>query len=231
MTDEHVETTSEAQVVAFLKSHPDFLNHHPSILLSQNSTESGGKKTSSLVERQLDLAKKRLAETEKKLAALIENGRRNDRLAEHIQRLSVALLKVTDLNQALVTTEQRLKNDIHSEQVLWLIGAPLISKLEAHHHLRELHSGDAFYESVELILKGAKPRVGRLRGRQRELIQDAFNPPVESVAWVPLHLADGEAMLVIGSEDPDHFDPSMSTDVLERIAELVSTTLSRLSQE
>jgi len=200
------------------------------VLLGQATTQTSDKKTTSLVERQLDLAKKRLSETEKKLNSLLDNGRRNDRLAEHIQRLAVALLKITDLNDVLKVTEQRLKNDIESEQILWFIGAPLINQLEAHHHLRELHSGDALYESVEVILKTAKPRVGRLRGRQRDLILEKFNPPVESVAWIPLKTPDGMGLMVVGSENPDHFDPAMSTDFLERIAELISATLSRLGK-
>lgn len=232
MVDETSAMITDDLVVKHLKAHPDFFDRHPEALVGLLLTDNKAtKKTTSLIERQLELNKKRLTDTEKKLATLLENGRINDTLSQHLQRLSVSLLKATQLSDVLSASEQRLKNDFKSEQVLWLMAPALVTQLESMHSLRELSPGSALYEALDLIIQAGKPRIGRLRGRLRDQILSEFNPAVESVAWIPLPVGAHFSLLVIGSEDPDHFDPSHSTDFLERIAQLLTTALARLSQD
>jgi uncharacterized protein len=227
-----VDKSLEQTLLEHLRAHPDFFVRHPQALLNLTLSDAkGSKKTTSLIERQLELTKKRLADTEKKLNTLLDNGRLNDTLAQHVQRLAISLLKATELNEVLTQSEQRLKRDFQSEQILWLMATPLAERLQPMHSLRVLNEGDALYEALELIIKAVKPRVGRLRGRLRDQIQKEFNPPVESVAWIPITVSGRISVLVIGSENPDHFDPTHSTDILERIAQLIGTALSRLAQE
>jgi uncharacterized protein YigA (DUF484 family) len=231
MTDLMTNEALEKQVVEYLHAHPDFFEHHPNTLLQLSLTDSKkSPKTSSLLERQLDLAKKRLIDSEKKLSALIDNGKANETLSNHVNRLAVSLLKTHRVNDVLTATEQRLKNDFRSEQLLWLVDESLGSQCEPMHSLRVLHKGDALFESIELIIKSGKPRIGRLRGKQREQLLPLLTHPAESAALIPLICHSSSHILVIGSENPDHFDPSMSTDFLEKIAQLISAALERAMQ-
>jgi uncharacterized protein YigA (DUF484 family) len=45
------------------------------------------------------------------------------------------------------------------------------------------------------------------------------------VALVPLGAGGGMGLLAIASPDADHFNPTMSTDFLARIGDLVATAL------
>ena len=66
-------------------------------------------------------------------------------------------------------------------------------------------------------------------GKEREaaltLVAEGADMAIGSVALVPLRIGGAPALLAIASPDVDHFNPTMSTDFLARIGELVATAL------
>jgi len=64
-----------------------------------------------------------------------------------------------------------------------------------------------------------------VRDSQRDFLFPASAIAIGSVALVPLSIAGQSALLAIASPDVDHFNPTMSTDFLARIGELIATAI------
>ena len=68
-------------------------------------------------------------------------------------------------------------------------------------------------------------RCGQLRDSQREFLFGADAPEVGSVALVPLGSKGSLGLLACGSHDLQRFNPTMSTDFLAHIGELIAAAL------
>jgi uncharacterized protein YigA (DUF484 family) len=85
----------------------------------------------------------------------------------------------------------------------------------------ELKSFDTFFES-------ARPRCGQIRDSQRDYLFGAGTIEIGSVALVPLGENASYGLLAIGSPDAERFHPTMSTDYLAEIGDLVSAAVGEL---
>jgi uncharacterized protein YigA (DUF484 family) len=191
----------DAKVVQFLAGHPDFFERHH-VLREKNR------------------------ELEMRLRALVENGHANDQLAEKIHRLSKRLIHARDLHTRVAAVEASLREDFDvREFVIVLTNAdPSLTRNEAR-YLRVARTDDPGMRSFESLFASGKPRCGRIRDSQRDWLFPSATVEVGSVALVPLGAGGGLGLLAIASADADHFNPTMSTDFLARIGELVATAL------
>jgi len=85
----------------------------------------------------------------------------------------------------------------------------------------ELRTFDTFFESE-------RPRCGQIRDAQRDYLFGAGTVEVGSAALVPLGPKGAYGLLAIGSHDAERFHPTMSTDFLARIGELVGEAVGAL---
>ena len=91
--------------------------------------------------------------------------------------------------------------------------------------LKVVATDDAGLKSFESLFAAGKPRCGRVRDSQREFLFPSAATTIGSVALVPLGAGGEAGLLAIASQDADHFNPSMSTEFLARIGDLVATAL------
>jgi uncharacterized protein len=219
--------TDEATVAAFLAGHADFFERHQTLLAQLRLPHARGDgSTVSLLERQLDVLRERTREFELRLRALVDNGRANDALAEKIHRLAKRLIHARTARLRLASVEASLREDFDAHEfVLVLTRADAeLATLEAR-CLRLLPASDPGLQSFETLLVAGRPRCGRVRDSQREFLFPATDTTVGSVALVPLGAGGEQGLLAIASSDADHFNPTMSTDYLARIGELIATAL------
>jgi uncharacterized protein YigA (DUF484 family) len=74
----------------------------------------------------------------------------------------------------------------------------------------------------ETLFESGRPRCGQIRDSQRDFLFGAGTVEIGSAALVPLGPEPSAGLLAIGSPDAERFHPTMSTDFLARIGDLVS---------
>ncbi|MBS0394658.1 MAG: DUF484 family protein [Proteobacteria bacterium] len=217
----------EAQVAEFLASHPDFFDRHAALLTGLRLPHlRGDGSTVSLVERQVDVLRERVREAELRLKTLVENGRANDVLAEKIHRLACRLVHGRDARLRLAAVEASLREDFGAREFVIVLRRrdAALEGVEAR-CLRIAAPDDAGLRTFESLFASGKPRCGRVRDSQRDYLFPAADIAVGSVALVPLGPGGAQGLLAIASPDADHFNPTMSTEFLARIGELVAIAL------
>ena len=219
--------TDEAAVAAFLASHADFFDRHAALLAQLRLPHArGDASTVSLVERQVDVLRERTREFELRLKTLVENGRANDALAEKIQRLARRLVSARSAARRLATIEASLREDFGVREFVIVLarGDAELGGLEQR-YLRITTPEDPGLRSFESLYASGRPRCGRVRDSQREYLFPSADTTIGSVALVPLGAGGELGLLAIGSPDLDHYNPTMSTDYLARIGELIAAAL------
>jgi len=218
--------TDEARVAAYLATRPDFFDRHPELLANLRLPHTrGDASTVSLIERQLEVLRERVRDSETKLRTLVDNGRNNDLLATKMHRLATRLIGARDTAARLAAIEVSLREDFAAREFVLVLARPATAGASAARFVRHVATDDAGLKSFESLFAAAKPRCGRIRDGQREFLFPSASVTVGSAALVPLALAGTPALLAIASPDVDHFNPTMSTDFLARIGDLIATAL------
>ncbi len=89
-------------------------------------------------------------------------------------------------------------------------------------HLRLIDPNATELKMFDTLFESARPRCGQIRDSQRDFLFGAGTIEIGSAALVPLGRELGFGLLAIGSPDAQRFHPTMSTDFLARIGDLVS---------
>jgi uncharacterized protein YigA (DUF484 family) len=156
----------------------------------------------------------------------VENARANDALAEKIHRLARRLAGTCDRLQAATAVEASLREDFDAaHSVLTLFSTDPALKSHESRFLRVLRRDDLSLRSFEPLLASGRPRCGQVRDSQRDWLFGEGTVEIGSVALVPLGAGGNVGLLACGSADAGRFNPSMSTDFLLRIAELVAAAV------
>ncbi len=217
----------EAQVAGFLARHPEFFDRHPAVLAELRLPhQRADGATVSLVARQVELLRERARESERRLASLVDNGRANDALGDKIHRLACHLVRARDAAARLTIIEKSLREDFGAREFVLVLThrTPSLAALEAR-CLRIVDADDPALRSFATLCGSGRPRCGRVRDSQRDFLFPAADIAVGSVALVPLGAEASAGILAIASPEVDHFNPTMSTEFLARIGELVATAL------
>jgi uncharacterized protein len=220
----------DAEVAQYLQTYPDFFERNGLLLTKlrlPHLREPGA--TVSLVERQVEVLRERNHALERKLKELVDVARANDLLADRIHRLSQRLIRTHGLLATVNAIETSLREDfeaMHSVLVLFLEEARTLEP-QATNFLRAADAGSAELKSFESLLESGKPRCGQIRDTQRDYLFGKDTIEIGSVALTPVGPKGSLGILAIGASDVDRFHPTMSTEFLSRIGELVAYALAR----
>ena len=219
--------SAEEQIVAHLIAHPEFFERHPGVLTRLKLPHQRGSAAISLVERQVLVLRENHAALELKLHELIENGRANDAIAERMHRLTRRLLRARDFNAVIAGLETSLREDFGASRWVVLLTDPALATLGATSsaHLRVVPRGSPELKIFETFFESARPRSGQIRDTQREYLFGADGNQVGSTVMIPLGERAGLGLLAIASHDTERYLPTMSTDFLVRIGEIVSEAI------
>jgi len=222
---------AEEQVVEHLTAHPEFFERHPAVLARLNLPHQRGSAAVSLVERQMLVLRERHATLEQKLHELIENGRTNDTIAERMHRLMRRLLRAGDASTVIAALETSLREDFGASRWVTLLTDPAYAALAGQPgtHVRYVPRGSPDLKVFETFFESARPRSGQIREAQREFLFGTEGRHLGSAALVPLGERASLGLLAIASHDTERFVPTMSTDFLVRIGEIVTEALAARS--
>ena len=213
-------------VVAYLESERDFFERHPEIISKLELPHESGSATS-LVERQVSMLREHNIDLRKRLNELVDNAGINDDVFLKTRTLTLSLMDTTDL--------KRLDD---------VLATRLIEGFEANHGLCYILNWQPSvdYQHIVGVAADAEPPIPRLfrqpgpvcgvyRPEEYETLfpESCLSEP-GSVALVPLRLPSLEAILAIGSNNPQRFLPEKGTLFLEYIGDVLSRTLQRVMQ-
>lgn len=222
-----IDGISEEAVTHYLESHPEFFERHAQLLATLRLPHQAGGTAVSLVEKQVAILRQRNRNLDRKLAEFVDVARSNDALAAKVHGLALRLLSADGLVEVLRCVEVSLREDFAAQQsvlVLFHPGAETAKK-DLGRFLRVPDRHDAAIRSFDSLLERGKPRCGQIRDSQRDFLFGADTNEIGSVALIPLGERSELGILAIGSSDAAHFHPTMSTDFLLRIGELVSAAI------
>ena len=222
------EAASESDVVRYLAEHPDFFERHGALLERLRLPHAPGGPAVSLVERQVSVLQDKNRGLERRLQELVEVARNNTVLSDRVHGLAIRLLRAPGTEAALAALEAGLREDFgaHQAVVILLHNTSEIVQKPATRFLRYVDRGDPALKAFATFIDNARPRCGRIRDVQREFLFPGEAAGIASVAMVPLGPTCEIGILAIGSSDASRFNPTMSTDFLARIGELVAAALS-----
>ncbi len=215
----------DATVAEYLEAVPDFFEKHPQLVQRLRLADArGGGSTVSLIERQVELLRDRNRKLEQRLVEFVENGRANDELAEKIHRLCLRLVHARGIGKVVDAVEASLREDFDVQRAVLVLlrdEAPVDSAF-----VRAARRDAAPVRGFESLLASGKPRCGQVRDTQREWLFGDGAVAVASVALVPVGPGGSLGLLALGAGDQHRFNPTMSTDFLARIGELLAAALS-----
>jgi len=215
---------SETEIADYLQNNIDFFERHGALLTKLKLPHSRGNATVSLVERQVSALRDKNQSLESRLRELIDVARSNDVLAAKIHRLACRLVRARSAATFVDSMETSLREDFGASEWLLLL-APTrqtgFSSIDSR-HLRLMDAGAPELKMFDTLFESARPRCGQIRDSQRDFLFGAGTVEIGSAALVPLGREAGFGLLAIGSPDAQRFHPTMSTDFLARIGDLVS---------
>ncbi|MCU0975053.1 MAG: DUF484 family protein [Steroidobacteraceae bacterium] len=218
---------NDATVAEYLEAVPDFFEKHPQLVQRLRLADTRGSGTVSLIERQVELLRDRNRKLEQRLVEFVENGRANDELAEKIHRLCVRLVHARGLAKVADALEASLREDFDVQRsvlVLFRKDESLAAADSAFVRIAERDSAPV--RGFEALFTSGKPRCGQVRDSQREWLFGDGAVAVASVALVPIGPGGSHGLMALGASDVHRFNPTMSTDFLARIGELIAAALS-----
>jgi uncharacterized protein YigA (DUF484 family) len=215
----------EESIATYLQRNPDFFERHQGVLVRLKLPHVRGGATISLVERQIEVLREKLAGLEGKLAELVRTARANDAIAERLHRFTRRLVRDLPRDAAIARIETGLREDFDAfHAVLVLIGAQ--AEFAGQRFVRSVPADDPNLKSFESLFTAGKPRCGQARDSQRDFLFGPEGTEMASLALVPLGDKGSLGLLALGSADKDRFHPGMSTEFLARLAELITDSLS-----
>ncbi|HEX2585667.1 MAG TPA: DUF484 family protein [Steroidobacteraceae bacterium] len=221
---------SEDTLADYLSRHPDFFERHTSLLSRMHIPHERGTQTVSLVERQVQALRDINQRLEAKLREFVAVAQDNDVLADKIHRLSCRLIRSHGANQFFTALETSLREDFGVTHWVLLClrnDIPELSRITTR-HLRMVEPGSPDLKPFETFFSSPKPRCGQIRDSQREYLFGNDAQEVGSVAMVALGPEARYGLLAVGSNDVQRFQPTMSTEFLSRIGQLVSEAVDAL---
>lgn len=225
--EQPLDTAMEAAVARYLREHPDFFERHLGLLEALRVPhDSGG--AVSIVERQVAILRQRLDEKEQVLRELLDAAKRNERLSEQFNALTLELLAADTLEGVLESVQRRLREDFDADAVTLRVFDKAARGGDASRPEFSDWS-EPVLGAFEKVVRERKPVCGRLKPGQLESLFADHGEPVRSAALIPLAEpeADGRAygLLAVGSHAPERFNPRMGTLFLEQIGRVLTRVL------
>ncbi|GHD66881.1 DUF484 family protein [Jeongeupia chitinilytica] len=214
------------EIVAWLQANPAFFDDFADEIAQIYVPHHHHGQAVSLAERQLGTLRERTRKLESRMGALLQFGEENDVTSERLHRLTLALLRADSIGGALDALRAALAGEFGLHDVALRLWG--LAPLETDARLPELApAGDATQRLAEQLVS---PYCGPHLGDELRAWFGERGTALASFGLFALRI-DGApvGVMVLASEDAERFYPDMGTLYLNRLAELVAATLSRLA--
>ncbi len=230
--DIHAGNIDEKAVADYLRRNPDFFVTNTNLLAELSLPHITGAAIS-LIERQVDVLRDQNRRYRSQLQELVQNARNNDGLIEQLQRLTLSLMDVDDLNATFEILCNSLKKDFHADAVtVQLFANPMRLSLDTVQteflDVEFVAPDDNHISIFRHVIDNSQPVCGRFKKDQLDYLFGNKADDIASAALLPL-AAQGPSnttglplgMIAIGSYEADRFQAEMGTVFLKYLAELI----------
>lgn len=212
-------------VADYLKNNPAFFEQYADLLAQIFVPHPHGGRAVSLAERQMLTLRDKNRQTETKLAELIAFGEENDAISEKVHRLAVALIAAETFQAVIHLLNFHLRDDFavpHVALRLW-------HKPDG---IDDLPEFAAVSEELQVFAETlARPYCGSTAGFGTATWFGEHAGHIRSQALIALRNGGGTmGMIALGSEESQRFYTEMGTLYLERLGEMVSAALARVTR-
>jgi uncharacterized protein YigA (DUF484 family) len=213
------------EIADYLKNNPAFFEQYADLMAQIFVPHPHGGRAVSLAERQMLTLREKNRQTEKKLAELIAFGEENDQISEKVHRLSVALIAAETFQAVIHLLNFHLRDDFavpHVALRLWDKPA----------EIDDLPEFAAVSEELQVFAETlTRPYCGSTAGFGTASWFGDHAPHIRSQALIALRNGGGTVGLIaLGSEEAQRFYAEMGTLYLERLGEMVSAALARVTK-
>lgn len=217
------DTINEAQVLSYLRAHPDLLARHPELLETLELAHDAGSAVS-LIERQVELLRGKNHRLQDRLGRLLENARENERRALALQRLARSLLRAPSLAAVAAALRRSMRDDFGVDETFIGLLAPGFRRHDID-GITPLEPGSPILRSYENFFRTRLIECGPVDAERAELLFPRSADPIRSAAVVPLEREKTLGMLALGSHSPERFLPQQGKLFLEMTAELIAAAV------
>ena len=196
-------------VYDYLQDHPEFFQQYPQLLASLRLPHQQ-RGSVSLVERQLEMQREKIVALEDDITRLMSVARQNEQLFLAFNQLQAQLYQADNLQQAEHSLQQ------------FTAAMPQVAQCRL---LRfdQQHSASEFQLLLSRRLNEQGIYLGRLNKEEQ---QGLFPPQIHSVALILISNEEQPlALLAFGSEQDDHFQPSMDKLFISHLATILARLL------
>lgn len=211
------------EVAQYLKQHPQFFDEYADMLSDIYVPHPHGGRAIPISQRQIVTLRDNNQILQDKLRELVKFGEENDVIGEKIHHLSIKLLTFPHLNDLLNDLNSILQDKFsipHVELRLWDIDFDSLEISKFISTNTEIHT-----MTNSLLHPYCGPQL--IDEIKHWFGEGATN--LHSFSMIPLKTKQTIGLLVLASEEPQRFYPEMGTLYLQRIGELISTSISRYS--
>ena len=230
--EELIEDSAEAQeqqlatdleLISLIRENADILQRHPELLAVLEVPHETGKAVS-LIERQVGVLREKIQQQDDRLCELMDVARDNERLAQSRHGLALNLLSSHDLDDVVSTVLDVLSNQLAADFA--------VVKLFSNDQQRIDQTSGLFVDATDDALNAFKTMLehkntvcGKATKEQKDFLFGDIAESIKSVAIIPLVAGANLGLIGLGSNDINRFNPSMGTDFLTQIGELISASL------
>lgn len=213
------------EILDYLKNNPGFFEQYADAVAQIFVPHPHGGRAISLAERQMLTLREKNRQTEGKLAELIAFGEENDQISEKVHRLAVGLIAAETFQAVIHLLNFHLRDDFavpHVALRLW-------HKPEG---IEDLPEFAAVSEELQAFAETlARPYCGSTAGYGTASWFGEQASHIRSQALIPLRNGGGTiGLIALGSEEAQRFYADMGTLYLERLGEMVSAALARVTR-
>ncbi|MXS84950.1 DUF484 family protein [Nitrosomonas sp. HPC101] len=221
--------TTPEEVAQYLQDHPQFFEENSDLVESLRFPHPYQGRAISINERQVEMLREKNRLLQRRLQELVDVGERNDVIGNKIHRLTVALLGFDSLTEMLHGLQYHLCEDFSIPYValrLWQTDEPG-GQVDLPSPEFDQTSNNIRILAQEMLHPYCGPEVD-------DEIRQWFEVDAEylqSFAVIPLKQQSNLGLLVIASPEVERFFPDMGTLYLERLGDMVSSSITRLMQQ
>lgn len=213
---------TDLELISMIRENTDILQRHPELLAVIDVPHETGKAVS-LIERQVSVLREKSQAQDSRLCELMDVARDNERLAQSRHRLALNLLSARDLDDVVSIVLDVLSNELAADYAVVKLFSTDVQRIEQSSGLF-VDSSENKLTAFKTMLEHKNTVCGKATKEQKEfLFEDADS--VKSVAIIPLVSGANLGLIGLGSNDIDRFNPSMGTDFLSQVGELISAAL------
>ncbi|MSQ67946.1 MAG: DUF484 family protein [Gammaproteobacteria bacterium] len=216
------DAASAAAVAGYLQAHPEFFTQHPALLVRLELPIAGGPVVS-LVERQLAGLRAEHERLRGRFATLVALAQHHEALEGRVHRLVLDLLDTPDPQAIFDLLTRRLAAEFQADRVTALLFASPAARPGG--AAREfVGAASPRRDAFATLLASSGPQCGRLTEVQCEAL---FGADVFSGSHVVLPLLGNgwDGLLVVSSHNPVRFEPTMGTELLSFLRDVMLLAL------